>query len=128
MADGNYPTHVTQATTVTWTAAASPSVRPAGAFVNFAGTGATAGFGFLGVLAQDLPANTTNVPVGVEIEGIVQVNSGGAIALGAPMTCQLASGDFTSATVGQPINGRAMTVATAAGQRVLMKITREGNA
>jgi hypothetical protein len=128
MADGNFPTYVTEATTVIWTLAASPTVRLAGTFVNFIGTNAITGAGFLGVLSQDLPANTTNVPVGVDIEGIVQVIAGGAIALGQAMTCQALTGEFILAAATQDIHGRAMTAATATGQRVLMKITREGKA
>lgn len=128
MADGNLPTYVTEATTVTWTAAASATVRLAGSFVNFAGTNAIAGSGFMGVLSQDLPANTTNTPVGVDMEGIVQVISAGAFAPGQPLTCQALTGEFGVAIAGQDIHGRAMTVASAAGQRILMKITREGKA
>jgi Uncharacterized conserved protein (DUF2190) len=128
MADGNFPTYVTEATTVIWTAAASGTIRLAGSFVNFAGTNAITGAGFLGVLAQDLPANATNIPVGVDMEGIVQVTSAGAIALGAPLTCQALTGEFITAAATQDIHGRAMSTATAAGQRILMKITREGKA
>jgi hypothetical protein len=128
MADGNLPTHVTEATTVTWAAAASGTVRLAGSFVNFAGTNAVTGSGFLGVLSQDLPVNATNVPVGVDIEGIVQVISAGAIGLGQALTCQALTGEFAVAAATQDIHGRAMTAATLAGQRVLMKITREGKA
>ena len=128
MADGNYPTYVTESKAVIWTVAASAVVRPAGTFVNFAGTNVFTGLGFMGVLTSDLPANVTNVPVGVDMEGIVQVTSGGAITLGAPLTCQALTGEFITAAAGQDIHGRATIAATAAGQRILMKITREGKA
>ena len=128
MADGNYPTYVTESKAVIWTAAASALVRPAGTFVNFAGTNAFTGLGFMGVLTSDLAANVTNLPVGVDMEGIVQVIAGGAIALGAPLTCQALTGEFVTAAAGQDIHGRATIAATAAGQRILMKITREGKA
>jgi hypothetical protein len=128
MADGNFPTYVSEATTIIWNAAANPAVRPAGSFVNFAGTDAIAGLGFLGVLSHDLPANATGVPVGVDTDGIVQVISGLAITVGQQLTCQSTQGIFIGAAVGQDVHGRALSAATAAGQRVLMKITREGKA
>ncbi len=128
MADGNYPIYVTEAKTVIWTAAASPAIRPAGSFVNFAGTDAFTGLGFMGTLNADLPANTTNVPVGVDMEGIVQGVAGAAITVGQPMSCQSTTGQFIPAVAGNDIQGRALTAATAAGQRILMKITREGKA
>lgn len=128
MADGNFPTYATEATTVLWIGGYGATVRLAGAFVNFAG-GFAAGVGFLGVQSQDLAANTpAGTPIAVEIEGIVQVNSGAAIALGAPLTCLVATGEFIPAVTGNDIHGRAMSAATAAGQRMLMKITREGKA
>jgi hypothetical protein len=126
MADGNYPTYVTQARTIIWTAAASGTVRPAGSFVNFAGTSAFTGLGFLGVLSEDLPANATGVPVGVDVEGTVQVIAGAAVAVGAALSCQNANGQFITAVAGNQIHGRALTLATAAGQKMLMHITREG--
>lgn len=125
MADGNFPTYVTEATTVIWTATASATVRPAGSFVNFTGTGTVGTVGFLGVSTQDLPANVTNVPIAVDIEGIVQTTAFGACGVGQPLTGQV-GGAFGVSTVGQEIHGRAMSDATAAGQRILMKITREG--
>ena len=129
MADGNLPTYVTESTTVLWAGAVS-GTRLAGAFVNFAGGAAVIGSGFLGVQNQDMTYSAFGVQpmIGVDIEGIVQVISGNAIATGAPMTCQVGSGEFITATAGQDIHGRAMTAATAAGQKMLMKITREGKA
>jgi Uncharacterized conserved protein (DUF2190) len=127
MADGNFPTYVTESKTVIWAAAASAVIRPAGTFVNFAGTNVFTGLGFMGVLAADLAANATNVPVTVDMEGIVQVTAGAAITLGQALTCQALTGEFIPAAVGQDIAGRA-TIAAAAGQKVLMKITREGKA
>jgi Uncharacterized conserved protein (DUF2190) len=128
MADGNYPTYVTEAKSVLWVAVAVATIRPAGSFVNFAGTNVFTGLGFMGTLNADLPANATNVPVGVDMEGIVQVYTGAAIAQGDPLTCQALTGEFITATAGQSIHGRALNAATAAGQRILMKITREGKA
>lgn len=126
MADGNFPTYVTEATTTGWVGGYS-AVRLAGAFVNCAGGFATASLGFLGVQSHDLPANSpAGTPVGIDMEGIVQVNSGGVITLGAPLTCQAVTGEFIVAVAGQDIHGRALGVTSAAGQRVLMKITREG--
>ena len=127
MAAGDFPTYVTESTTVLW--AGGAAARLAGTFVNFANGFAFAGSGFLGVLSQDLVANApAGTPVGVDIEGIVQVYSGAAIAVGAAMTCQINSGEFITAVAGQDVHGRAMTAATAVGQRMLMKITREGKA
>jgi hypothetical protein len=128
MADGNFPTYVTESTTVAW-GGGSAVIRPAGSFVNCAGTFSTAGSGFLGVQSHDLPANApAGTPVGVDMEGIVQVLSGGAFVLGAPLTCQATTGEFIVAAAGQDIHGRALAAATAAGQKVVMKITREGKA
>jgi Uncharacterized conserved protein (DUF2190) len=128
MADGNFPTYVTESTTTAWSGGYG-SIRLAGSFVNCAGSFSVAGSGFLGVQSHDLPANSpAGTPVGVDMEGIVQVLSGGAFALGAPLTCQAVTGEFIVAGAGQDIHGRALVAATAAGQRVLMKITREGKA
>lgn len=131
MADGNLPTYVTESTTVAWAGGSrgSGAKRLAGSFVSFANDYHFEGSGFLGVQSHDLPANAPlGTPVGVDIEGIVQVYAGAPISLGAAMTCQAFSGEFITAAVGNDIAGRAMTEATAAGQRMLMKITREGKA
>jgi hypothetical protein len=116
MADGNFPTYVTEAKSVIWTVAASTTVRPAGTFVNFAGTNVFTGLGFMGVLNADLPANTTGVPVGVDMEGIVQAIAGAPIALGQAVTCQALTGEFIPAAAGQDVHGHATTA------------TREGKA
>lgn len=127
MADGNFPTYVTESTTIIWTPPASFGIRPAGSFVNFAGTQVTTGLGFAGVSNQDMNLALTNPVIGVDIEGIVQAIAGGPIAIGNPITCQFSNGQFTVASgVGTDVYGRAMSAATAAGQRFLMKITREG--
>jgi Uncharacterized conserved protein (DUF2190) len=128
MAEGNYQTYVTEAKSVIWTVAASPTVRLAGTFVNFAGTNVFTGLGFMGVLNADLPANATNLPVGVDMEGIVQAIAGAPIGLGQAVTCQALTGEFIPAAAGQDVHGHATVPATAAGQRFLMKITREGKA
>jgi hypothetical protein len=128
MADGNLPTYVTESTTVPW-GGGYGSIRLAGSFVNFAGNFITGSAGFLGVQSHDIPANSpSGTPIGVDIEGIVQVQSGGVITLGAPLTCQAVTGEFIVATAGQDIYGRALGTTTGSGQRVLMKITREGKA
>lgn len=126
MADGNFPTYVTQSATLIWTAPVSAVIRKAGTFVNFAGTNSLSLLGFAGVLAQEIPANTTNIPVAVDMEGIVQAISGGAIGIGQGVVCQASTGEFTVAGTAQNVHGRAMSVSTGAGQIFLMKITREG--
>jgi Uncharacterized conserved protein (DUF2190) len=128
MADGNFPTYVSESTTTAWVGGFA-AIRLAGSFVNCAGGFAVFGFGFLGVQSHDLPANApAGTPTGVDMEGIVQVLSGGAFALGQPLTCQAITGEFIVAAAGQDVHGRALVAATAAGQRILMKITREGKA
>jgi hypothetical protein len=130
MADGNFPTYVTESTTVPWVGGFSGAIRLAGSFINCAGGFAFTGAGFLGVQSADLPSTNppAGTPVGVDMEGIVQVNSAGAITLGAPLTCQAVTGEFSVAIAGQDIHGRALGTTSAAGQKVLMKITREGKA
>jgi Uncharacterized conserved protein (DUF2190) len=130
MADGNLPTYVTEATTFLWAGGITGPNRLAGSFVNCAGGFAVTGAGFLGVTNAELALGTgaAGTPVGVDMEGIVQVNSAGAITLGAPLTCQAVTGEFSVAAAGQDIHGRALGTTSAAGQRVLMKITREGKA
>lgn len=128
MADGNLPTYVTESTTLIWAAGVGFGIRPAGSFVNFAGTNAVLGAGFAGVSNQDLDLALTNVPIGVDMEGIVQAIAGGPITIGSPMTCGFSNGQFTVASAGADVYGRALSAATVPGQRFLMKITREGKA
>ena len=61
----------------------------------------------------------------IAVAGITQVISGAAIAIGDPISFDATSRAITSA-VGGSIFGRALSPATAAGQRVQILITRGG--
>jgi hypothetical protein len=61
----------------------------------------------------------------LSLNGIVQVNTGGVIAIGDPITFDATSRAILAAA-GNQIFGRALDASTAAGQRIRVLITREG--
>lgn len=133
MAEGNFATHVLQRWTLNRTISAGDVTTPAigGTAVEFGGLTANTGSAFFGFLEADLsvpvpPVNST-VPVSVVTEGITQAISGNSIpAIGTRLTIDT-QGRVIPATTATTVIGRAMSTTTAAGQRILVMITREGN-
>lgn len=76
----------------------------------------------LGVLESDAIAGQD---VTLAVAGICQMITGAAIPIGSAVTIDLTSRAFVG-SVGQQIFGRALSAATAGGQKIQILITREG--
>ena len=119
--DSDLPVFTYHRQTVRYTGPTNLGV--AGTAVGFTGIQPN-GFGFAvyGILEFDV---ATGQDVTIAVAGICQVISGGAINIGDALTFS-ALGPAFSTGAGNQIFGRALSAATAAGQKVQMLITREG--
>lgn len=84
----------------------------------------SAGLSVFGVLESDA---VIGQDVTIAVAGICQMISGGVIAVGNSITIDGTSRAIAGA-VGNHLFGRALSAATAAGQKIQVLITREGTA
>lgn len=90
-------------------------------FLNFAGAQAGAGAKSFGVTMDG--TTYANEPVGIAIDGVVLVKTGGAIAVGAAVASDASGRAITLPGTGTPaINGYAVEEATAANQYIAIKL------
>lgn len=75
-----------------------------------------------GVLEADV---TTGQDVTIAVAGICQMIAGAAVPIGSAVTINAASQAIVGAA-GQQLFGRALSAATAVGQKIQVLITREG--
>ncbi len=119
---GDLLTHVLQRLTVTYTGTATAT---SGTPIDYTGAPVVdPTVPTLGILEQDTDPGQ---PTAVITHGLCQIISGAAIAKGAAISFDATSRGISSAT-GNRIFGRAMSTATAAGQKMQLLITREGAA
>jgi Uncharacterized conserved protein (DUF2190) len=112
--------NVTQSLSITYLSA---TAAVAGQLVDYAGNLAvSAATPVYGVLRDDA---TQNRVVSIVTDGLVEVLSGGAVAIGNAI-CADATGRGAATGAGNQCLGRAVSAASAAGQRFQMLITREG--
>jgi len=78
----------------------------------------------LGIAESDMAPGATG---SLAVAGVCQMLSGGAVAIGAPVTADPTGRAFPAA-LSQRIFGRALSAATVAGQKIQVLITREGAA
>jgi Uncharacterized conserved protein (DUF2190) len=118
--DNDLAVYVTHRQTVTY------------ASITTAGTGQPVDFNRALVVANNVPVfgvleqdAVQGRDVSIAIQGICQGISGGAIAPGQAIGCD-GTGRFVAVAAGAVCFGRALSTATAAGQKFQMLITREG--
>lgn len=128
MSEGNLPTKVLLQLSTKHVVVANEATAIQSLVLGADGAIAVNGLAAKGIAETDLPtplpAAGTVVPVPLALEGLCQGISAGAIAEGARLT--VANGKLATATTGQFVFGRAFSAATAADQKVLVYITREG--
>lgn len=117
--DTGVPTQVIQSLSVVW-----QGVTPAlpGQFISWSGNPVATLIPIKGVLQDDAVQGRA---VSVAMAGVVEVLSGGAIAVGSIVGSDASNRGVVVAPGDQSI-GRAMSATTAAGQKFQMYITREG--
>lgn len=89
------------------------------------GAGTPRPYGVLQVPIAETGAAAIGVPMSVAVAGIVEAEFASAAAIGDPLTVGAGSA-LVVAVAGQPIFARALQAITAAGQRGLIEITKEG--
>jgi hypothetical protein len=120
--DTGIATNITQSLTITYNGVAGAQ---AGQIINYNGSRSSSpATTMMGVLRE---APVLGQPCSVAVAGLVEVLSGGAVAIENGVTTD-ANGNGVVAAAGQHILGRALSAATAAGQRFQVLITKEGAA
>lgn len=131
MAEGNLPTRVLQRFPLNHTVVANEVTGITGLALNAAGNVTAVATDALAFAESDLPvplpAAGTVTLVTAAFDGLIQGVAAAAIAVGARLTITT-GGQVVTAVAGQFVIGRAMSATTAAGQRLQIFITREGNA